>query len=123
MTGRVRRDCGQATVEFAIALPLVIVLLLGVIQVVLIARDQIALELAARDGARAASVAADPTGAAERGAREATGLRPIRVSTVTGAKRVTVTVVHTNPTAVPIIGIVIGDVELSASVTLAREPP
>jgi Flp pilus assembly protein TadG len=120
---RHRRDDGQAAVEFAIALPLVIVLLLGVIQVVLVARDQIALELAARDGARAASVAADPAAAAERGAREATGLRPITVATMTGARRVTVTVGHTNPTAVPIIGIVIGDVELSASVTLAREPP
>jgi Flp pilus assembly protein TadG len=118
-----RRDHGQAAVEFAIALPLVLVLLLGIIQVAVVARDQIAVELAARDGARAASVAADPAAAAQRGAQAATSLRPIAVTTVAGAGRVTVTVRHTNTTGVALIGAVIGDVSLSATVTLAREPP
>lgn len=118
-----RRDQGQAAVEFAVALPLVVVLLLGVIQVVLVTRDQIAVELAARDGARAATVAADPAGAARRGALAATALRPLDVSTATSADRVTVTVRHTNPTNVPLIGVVIGSVELTAGVTMAREPP
>ncbi len=118
-----RRDRGQAAVEFAIALPLVVVLVLGIIQIVLVARDQIALELAARDGARAASVAADPAAAAERGALGATSLRPLAVSTASGPRRVTVTVGHTNTTSVPLIGAVMGVVDLSASVTLAREPP
>jgi Flp pilus assembly protein TadG len=118
-----RRDSGQAAVEFAIALPLVIVLLLGIIQVVLVARDQIALELAARDGARAASVAADPTSAADRGARAATSLRPITVTTSAGSRYVTVTVRHTNTTSVPLIGAVIGDADLSADVTMVRDPP
>jgi Flp pilus assembly protein TadG len=118
-----RRDRGQAAVEFAIALPLVVVLLLGIIQVVLVAGDQIALELAARDGARAASVAADPASAARRGAMAATRLRPLDVAATVEATHVSVTVGYTNPTGVPLIGAVIGDVELSASVTLAREPP
>ncbi len=117
------RDRGQAAVEFAIALPLVVVLLLGIIQVIVVARDQIAVELAARDGARAASVAADPGAAAQQGALSATKLRPIDVHTAIGSGRVTVTVSHTNPTAVPLIGAAIGDISLSASVTLAREPP
>ena len=117
------RDRGQAAVEFAIALPLVIVLLLGVIQVVLVARDQIALELAAREGARAASVAAQPAAAAERAAQAATTLRPIGVATVTSSGRVTVTTTHTNLTSVPLIGVLIGPVELTASVTVASEPP
>jgi len=117
------RDKGQAAVEFAIALPLVVVLLLGIIQVVLVAGDQIALELAARDGARAASVAADPASAARRGAMAATTLRALDVATSTNGAHVTVTVGYTNPTNVPLIGAVIGDVDLSASVTLAREPP
>lgn len=120
---RTRRDRGQAAVEFAVALPLVVVLLLGVIQVVLVARDQIALELAARDGARAASVAADPASAAERGARAATTLRPLTVSTSVDSQHVTVSVGHTNTTGVPLIGAVIGSVDLSADVTLARDPP
>lgn len=118
-----RRDHGQAAVEFAIALPLVLALLLGIIQVVVVARDQIALELAAREGARAASVAADPGAAAQSGADAATTLRPIAVTTAIGVGRVTVTVSHTNTTGVPLIGAMIGDVSLSASVTLAREPP
>lgn len=121
--GLTRRDRGQAAVEFAIALPLVVVLLLGIIQVVLVARDQIALELAARDGARAASVAADPASAAERGAMAATNLRPLDVTTAVNDAHVSVTVGHINPTNVPLIGVVIGDVDLTASVTLAREPP
>ena len=118
-----RRDQGQAAVEFAIALPLVVILLLGIIQVVLVARDQIALELAARDGARAASVATDPTSAAQRGAMAATRLRPLEVATTVDAVHVSVTVRYTNPTSVPLIGVVIGDVELTAGVTLTREPP
>ena len=122
VTGR-RQDAGQAAVEFAIALPLVVVLVLGIIQIVLVARDQIALELAARDGARAAAVAADATSAADRSARSATTLRPLEVATSVGSRRVTVTVSHTNTTGVPMIGALMGDVELTASVTMAREPP
>jgi Flp pilus assembly protein TadG len=118
-----RRDRGQAAVEFAIVLPLVVVLLLGIIQVMLVARDQIAIELAARDGARAASVAADPAAAAQRGAVAATALRPIDVATTASATRVSVTVRHTNTTNVPLIGAVIGSVDLTADVTMAREPP
>ncbi len=121
--GFTRRDNGQAAVEFAIALPLVVVLLLGIIQVVLVAGDQIALELAARDGARAASVAADPASAAERGAMAATTLRPLDVTTVVNDAHVSVTVGYLNPTNVALIGVVIGNVDLTASVTLAREPP
>lgn len=120
---RTHSDRGQAAVEFAVALPLVVVLLLGVIQVMLVARDQIALELAARDGARAASVAADPASAAERGARAATTLRPLTVATSVDPQHVTVSVGHTNTTGVPLIGVVIGSVDLSADVTLARDPP
>ena len=117
------RDRGQAAVEFAIALPLVIMLLLGILQVLVVARDQLAVELAARDGARAASVAADPVAAAESGANAAITLRPLTVAATISSGRVTVTVSHTNTTRVPLIGAMIGDVSLSASVTLAREPP
>ena len=49
-----RADRGQATVEFALALPFVVMLLLGVVQVVVVVRDQLAVGLAAREAARAA---------------------------------------------------------------------
>ena len=122
VTGR-RQDAGQAAVEFAIALPLVVVLVLGIIQIVLVARDQ---DRARAGGTRrrvAAAVAADATSAADRGARSATTLRPLEVATSVGAQGVTVTVSHTNTTGVPLIGALMGDVELTASVTMAREPP
>jgi Flp pilus assembly protein TadG len=116
-------DRGQAAVEFAIALPLVVILVLGIVQVILIARDQIAVELAAREGARAATVAANPTSAATRSANEAISLRPLDVSASTAAERVTVTVRHRSQTTVALIGPLIPDVELSATVTMTREPP
>lgn len=117
------RDRGQAAVEFAIALPLVIVVLLGVGQVLVVGRDQVAIELAAREGARAASVAATPAAAATGAANSATTLRPIDVVTRSAAGHVDVTVTYTNNTDVFLIGALIGEVELSAHVTMALEPP
>lgn len=116
------RDRGQAAVEFAIALPLVAVLVLGILQVVIVARDQIVVELAAREGARAAAVAADPAGAAAAAAHATTSL-PIEVATSATSSRVTVVVRYTSTTDVPLLGHAIGDVTLSAAVTMAREPP
>jgi len=116
-------DRGQAAVELALALPLVVMLLAGLVQLVVVARDQLAVEVAARDGARAAAVAAAPAAAADRAAHTAIALRPISVATSVGGDTVTVTVTYVNPTDAPLIGRVVGDVELRASVTMAREPP
>ena len=117
------RDRGQAAVEFAIALPLVVVLVLGVVQVAVVVRNQLAVELAAREGARAAAVSASPASAASAAADAATGLEPIETATTVGADTVTVTVRHTTRTRVPVLGLVIGDVALDATVTMRREPP
>ena len=51
---------GQATVEFALALPIVLIVILGMTQVGVAIRNELAVELAAREGARAASVSAHP---------------------------------------------------------------
>ena len=118
-----RRDRGQATVEFALALPLVALLVLGIVQLVVVARDQLAVELAAREGARAAAVAAAPAAAARTAAHAAVGLEPLLVDVVVRGDRITVTVRHRTRTSVPLVGLAIGDVELSASVTMRREPP
>jgi Flp pilus assembly protein TadG len=123
VTGRGRHDRGQATVEFALALPFVAILLLGIVQVVVVVRDQLAVGLAAREGARAASVAADPSSAAARAADDAVALTPLTVDTAVADGRVTVHVSYTNDTAVALIGHLIGNVALDASVTMAREPP
>lgn len=99
------------------------VLVLGLVQVALVARDQLAIELAAREGARAAAVSSAPAAAARAAVDRAVTIGPVDVDVAVGASTVTVTVSHVNSTDVAIIGRAIGDAELSASVTMALEPP
>ena len=99
------------------------VLVLGLVQVALVARDQLAIELAAREGARAAAVSSAPAAAARAAVDRAIAIRPVGVEVAVGASTVTVTVNYVNRTDVAIIGSAIGDAELSASVTMALEPP
>lgn len=105
------------------ALPFVVVLLLGLVQVVVVVRDQLAVGLAAREAARAASVAADPSAAANRAAAQAVPLTPLSVVTSSSGGLVTVRVSYVNDTSVAIIGGLLGAVDLDASVTMAYEPP
>ena len=67
------RERGQATVELALVLPLVVFGLLAILQVGLVVRDQVAVVHAAREAARAASV---DRGSAARPRRGAAGARP-----------------------------------------------
>jgi Flp pilus assembly protein TadG len=120
---RLRRADGQAAVELALALPVVVVLLLGMLQVALVGRDQLAIELAAREAARAAAVSAEPAAAARLAAERTTSLRPLQVAVSPGGDTVTVTVGYTSTTDVAMIGRLVGDVALQASVTMALEPP
>jgi len=126
VSGRARRgrgDGGQAAVELALALPVVVVLLLGMLQVAIVGRDQLAIELAAREAARAAAVSADPVAAARLAAERVTTLRPLQIAVSAGPTTVTVTVTHPSATDVAMVGRVIGDVALRATVTMALEPP
>ncbi len=117
------REEGQASVELALVLPLVVVLLLGLLQVALVGRDQLALELAAREAARAAAVSADPAGAARAAAARVIRLEPLTVDIAVRGDAVTVTVSHRSRTDVPLAGRLIDDVELRARATMALEPP
>jgi Flp pilus assembly protein TadG len=118
-----RGDRGQATVELALCLPLLCTLLLTVVQVAVIVRDQLAVQLAAREAARAAAVATASDDAGTVAAHRATELRPLDVDIVerTGTVRATVRYVH--HTDVPLVGLLLPDVTLAASVTMALEPP
>ena len=98
-------------------------LLLGTLQVALVGRDQLALELAAREAARAAAVSAAPSAAATSAAALTTSLAPLAVDVAVGADTVTVTVRHRNVTDVALIGRLVGDVDLRATATMALEPP
>ena len=117
-----RDDRGQATVEVALALPLLCLLLLGVVQVAVVARDRLAVQLAAREAARAASVAANESAAVEAG-RAAVALAPLHVEVARTAERVRATVTYRDPTDVPLIGALVPDIVVTASVTMAVEPP
>jgi Flp pilus assembly protein TadG len=114
---------GQATVEVALALPVVVVALLLVIQVALVARAQVLVVQAAREGARASSVGESP-----EVARHTPGLDPTRVEvsqvggTVPGSV-VTVRVAYRAATDVPLVGGLLGDVTVRAAVTMRVEGP
>jgi Flp pilus assembly protein TadG len=67
---------GSAAVEFALVVPLVLALLFGVVEVALVARSQLVVISAAREGAREAAASPDPT-AAVRAARQVLGDRGV----------------------------------------------
>ena len=122
---RVRGDGGQASVELALVLPLVMVLLLAVVQLGLLVRDQILVVHAAREAAREAAV--DPAADAPRRAALAgstlAGSRLTVTSTGRGAagSRVRVEVTYSPSTGVPLVGAAVRNVILRASTTMRVE--
>lgn len=103
-------------------LPLVLFIALGLTVIGIAVRNELAVELGAREGARAASVSATPAAAAGVAARRAVPL-PIDVAAATDASTVTVTVTYVDPVDVAIIGALVGPITHTASVTMALEPP
>ncbi|MCU1504340.1 MAG: hypothetical protein JWM12_3694 [Ilumatobacteraceae bacterium] len=116
-------DHGQATVELALCLPLLCVLLLGIVQVAVVVRDQMAVQLAAREAARAAAVSADAAGSGASAARSSVALAPLGVRVSVGASTVTATVSYVEHTDVPLIGMLLPDITVAASATMQLEPP
>lgn len=125
MRGSAGHSAGQATVELVLVLPMVVLAILLVIQVGLIARSQVLVVNAAREGARAASV--DGPSAAEPAARDSPGLSPdrLRVDADTVAEStgdlVRVRVRYRAPTDVAIVGALLGEPDLTAEVTMRLE--
>jgi Flp pilus assembly protein TadG len=117
------RDRGQATVELALCLPLLFMFLLAIVQLVVIVRDQLAVQLAAREAARAAAVAESSRASASSAAEQAVTLRPLIIATGIAIDTVTVTVSHVTHTDVPMIGALLPDITVKASATMALEPP
>ena len=119
------RDGGQATVELALLLPLVVGLLLAIVQAGVLARDQILVTHAAREAVRAAAVDDDPA-AARRAAEQAGPLAAHRLDTdVVGrgevGGRVRVVVRYRAPTRIPLVGAFVDDVVLDAAATMRVE--
>ena len=109
---------GQATVELALVLPLVVLALMAVLQIGLVVRDQVAVVHAAREAARAASVDADPGHAARRvlaGAEVHVGARP-KVG-----EPIAVEVEYRSRTDLPLVGALFPDPDLHARATMRVE--
>lgn len=127
MTGD--RDEGQAATELALVLPLLVLLLLAVVQVALVARDQVLVVHAAREAVREAAV--DPRPAAVRRAAHSSAsetLKKNRLTTETShiggvSDMVTVRVTYRAPTDVALVGPLLPDVVVRAKAAMRVESP
>jgi len=118
------RDRGQATVEFAVLMPLLALWLLLLVQVTFVARDRIDLQGAARDAARAAAVS-PPSERLIRATRAARSSSTSRVAVGVEVVGRTVTVVlHLHErAAVPLVGALVPDIDMTARATMPLDPP
>jgi Flp pilus assembly protein TadG len=118
---------GTAAVEFALVLPLVLIVALGLLQVGLIVRDRLLVDEAARAGARAASLQPDLDAVRSAALAAAPVLDATRVTVQTTREGgrgdpVQVTVRYSDPLRVPLVAWLVGDeVVLDASVTARQE--
>jgi Flp pilus assembly protein TadG len=118
---------GTATVEFALVLPLLLVMCLALLQVGLLARDRLLLEAVARAGAREAALQGDEAAILGAALAAGPGLEASRVTI--GVTRegsagdpVTVEVGYAEPIRVPFIGWLFGEsVEFSTDATTRQE--
>ncbi|CAM8659752.1 TadE-like [Acidimicrobiia bacterium] len=123
-----RGDRGQSTVELALLLPLVAILILLVLQFGLVLRDQLMVVHAAREAARAAAVTeGDPATAARSGAERAGSLDHARLDLTTTPidrdERIRVVVRYRSSTDVPLVGSLLPDVDLEGTMVMMRESP
>ena len=110
-------DRGQATLEMALVLPLLVLCVAGIVWVSQVMVLQVRIENAAREGARAAAVEPDAAASAAQAAASRS-LDGISVSTSVEAEFVVVTVT-TEAGGVPILGV--GGRTLEAEVHMRRE--
>ena len=125
MTAR-RGDQGQSTAEFALVLPLVVILVLFIVQAGFVVRDQLLVSHAAREAARAAAVSdSDRPGAALAAARQAGELSAERLSAsavmVDGDATVRVVISYRSTTDIAIIGSLVPDIDLQSTVQMRVE--
>ena len=128
-TGSAReRASGQATIEAALTLPVVLIALLLIVQVGLVVRDALALVQAAREGARAVAVSAEDAEARaavrrSAGPLDADGIE-IEIEPVDHERGtpVTVTLRYTDRLRIPIVSRIVSlDLPLRASSTMRIE--
>lgn len=125
------RERGTAAVEFALVMPLLLVVALALVQVGLVVRDRLLVEDAVRAGARAASIVDDPAAihAAVTGAAPSLVAGALQVGIARAGGQgdpVTVTVRYTAALRVPFVGWLFnrgGGVHMEATATDRQEFP
>lgn len=115
------KEGGQATVELALVLPLLVLGLLAVLQVGLVVRDQLGVVHAAREAARAASVHRDSSRAVQAARRSLPGARVEVGRRPSVGEHITVTVRYRSHTDLPLVGVLFPDPELHAASTMRVE--
>jgi hypothetical protein len=121
---RTQHDRGQAAVELALVLPLVLMVLLLVVQVGLVGRDQLLVVHAAREAARAAAVG-EPDAQVRAAAARAGPLDPSRLRVVVERRGgagadVSVAVSYRCVTDLPLVGPLLPDLDLHAEVVMRQ---
>lgn len=115
-------ESGQATVELALALPAVLLALLAIVQAGLVVADHVRTVHVAREAARAVAVDGRP-GAAPAAVAAAGGegcSASVSRPAAAGATLV-VTVTCRSPTDVPLVGVLVPDVEVRSRAAMRVE--
>lgn len=122
-----RSERGSSAVEFALLLPILLLVLLALVQVGVLARDSLVLTQASRAGAREASVQPSSDAVRQAVSDAAPGLAADRLSVNiawggTRGSPVTVSVAYEAPVASLLAGWLLpGSVSLSATATMRQE--
>ena len=115
----------QSTVELALLTPVVFTLLLWIAQFGLILNQKITVTHAAREAARAVAVHNEPAVASQAALSSGSFTKDRLQVSVSGdaspGELVTVRLSYAFPTDIPIVGALIGDINLSSSVTMRAE--
>ena len=111
-------DSGQATVELALVMPLIIGLLLIILTAGLVVRDQLAVWHAASAGARAASISPDSPNVVQQAVEAEVQLRPIHLRVVREGDLITVEAKYPRAIRLWLFKFITPPLILSATVTM-----
>lgn len=123
----ISNERGQSTVELALCLPLVVIILAALVQVGLLAIDNVKLWHAAREAARVAAVDSDHAEISR--AAERSGLQGLDIEVEPGdlyrrqGEPVTVHVSYSPSTRIPVIGSLFDELVMEADASMRIEQP
>jgi Flp pilus assembly protein TadG len=118
---------GSATLEFALVLPLVLVMTLALVQVGVLVKDQLVVAESARAGAREASVNVDDDAARQAAVEAASSLDAARLDVAVergggAGDAVSVAVTYHAPVAITVVAWLFpSTIELGATATMRQE--